>query len=251
MKKTFAISPHLNKRLISTLMSSKNNNSSENSSFSLKATSEFAARSGDVFGRLQALEQRHETWVSEHETVESYDEPNILDMQEDSEAFKKPLPARQRKRKCSRCQDSDKSGQVSYSFKRPFPVKQESSVPQFKLQPQKWKKYSLEDIPLSSDATNTAVALQFLDEIRQRKQQSESNIADDSKKIVFNKPLHKKQKIAPDSTSDSSPLDSFKSTFTSSQVDSTSNDNEIRNLSVTLTHLEEEEEEEEEEDCYK
>ncbi|GBL76855.1 hypothetical protein AVEN_12545-1 [Araneus ventricosus] len=239
MKKTFILSPHLNKRLISTLMSSKNN-SSENYGFSLKSTSEFAARSGDVFGKLQVLEKKHETWISENETVESYEEPNTLDTQEDSEAFKKPLPARQWKRKCLESQDADKNEQVPNFFKKPFPVKQKSSVPQFKLQPQKWKKYSLENIPLSSDATNTAVALQFIDEIRRHKEQPESNISENSDKIVFNKPLQKKQKTAPDSTSNSSPLDSFKCTVTSSQVDSTSSENKSRSLSITLSHLEEE-----------
>lgn len=60
-------------------------------------------------------------------------------------------------------------------------------VPDFKVNPHKWKKYSLEDADCS-DRTNTAAAFNFLREIEKRKEEEmEQEGSNTEQKIIFKK----------------------------------------------------------------
>lgn len=75
-------------------------------------------------------------------------------------------------------------------FKRPeLPIQKcmpMRHVPDYKINPHKWKKYSLEDADCS-DRTNTAAAFDFLREIEKRKEDEEEEASEESSKIVFKK----------------------------------------------------------------
>jgi len=132
-------------------------------SFALKSSMEFASRSLSVFNDLNTIEMNHNAWVSENETHDSFDlNNNNIPPPVTSDTFKKPFA--------------------------PVPRKRKSSFFPYKRNVRKWIKYSLEDVPISSDATNTAVALQFLDELRKKKEKNiiEENSSDDQ--VVFRKP---------------------------------------------------------------
>ncbi|GFQ92718.1 uncharacterized protein TNCT_138171 [Trichonephila clavata] len=188
--KEFILPPQLNKRLISTLMSSKHSDSDKNKDFVLKSSSEFANRSESVFGELQILEKHHETWISKNETIDVFEEPDNNDVMQNAESSKKHT-AQQRKRKY-KLHDSELDSKL---FAKPFPMKEmrRKSFPLFKRKSQRWIRYSLKDTPLSSDATNTAVALQFIDEIRKRKEQK-VDITENTEKIMFKKPANLKHR---------------------------------------------------------
>ncbi|GIY87677.1 protein TSSC4 [Caerostris darwini] len=232
--------PYINKQLLSAVMSSKNCEPSENNNFSLKSSSDFASRSGNVFGNLQLLEKHHEKWISENK-VEDVGEPNN-DNLTDFEPFEKPLLRKHCKRKpFEKPYGRETMRQNSNFFKKPFPVKQKKvAVPNFKLQPQKWTKYSLEDIPVSSDASNRAVALQFINEIRKAKEVSMPDINEAAEKITFNKPITKKQKIKVSSTTSDFTLVKPVSNSKSSTDVNISTQNKSKGLAVKLTHLQEE-----------
>lgn len=77
-------------------------------------------------------------------------------------------------------------------FKKPgLPIGkclQPRRVPDFKMNPHKWKRYSLGDTDIS-DRTNTSAAFAFLAEIEKRKesaQDQDDEMNDDTDKIVFN-----------------------------------------------------------------
>ncbi|GIX90658.1 protein TSSC4 [Caerostris extrusa] len=221
-------------------MSSKNCEPSENNNFSLKSSSDFASRSGNVFGNLQLLEKHHEKWISENK-VEDVVEPNN-DNLTNFEPFEEPLLKKHCKRKpFKKPYGLQTMRQNSNFFKKPFPVKQKKvAVPNFKLQPQKWTKYSLEDIPVSSDASNRAVALQFINEIRKAKEVSMPDINEAEEKITFNKPITKKQKIkVSSSTSDFTLVKPVSNSKSSTDVN-ISTQNKSKGLAVKLAHLQEE-----------
>lgn len=77
-------------------------------------------------------------------------------------------------------------------FKRPeLPIQKcmpMRHVPDYKKNPHKWKKYSLEDADCS-DRTNTAAAFDFLREIEKRKEdeEEEKDVSEEPSKIVFKK----------------------------------------------------------------
>lgn len=76
-------------------------------------------------------------------------------------------------------------------FKRPaLPIQKcmpMRHVPDYKKNPHKWKKYSLEDADCS-DRTNTAAVFNFLREIEKRKEdEEESATSEEPSKIVFKK----------------------------------------------------------------
>ena len=98
-----------------------------------------------------------------------------------------------------------------------------SFVPDFKKNPDKWTKYSLEDVGNVTERSNTAAALQFLQTIKKNKMDVDEPVADLSQKLVFKRPT--KKIIRPDnytisegSTSDiSEPEPSAKPTFVGSK----------------------------------
>lgn len=65
-------------------------------------------------------------------------------------------------------------------------------VPDFKKNPGKWTKYSLADVDNMTDRSNTAAALQFLQTLK-NKTEDDQPAFDPSQKLVFKKPLKKKE----------------------------------------------------------
>ncbi|KAG8186637.1 hypothetical protein JTE90_021785 [Oedothorax gibbosus] len=247
MKKSHIIPASINKRLISTLMATRKVDPKENKDFALKSSSEFASRSGDVFGKLLSLENQHKTWVTENETLECFEESderflpeptkptgNTLDSKFDSKVksvivFRKPDSVPK--------PDSDAA-----LFKKPYPAKylKRNAVPSFKKQPQKWTKYSLEDVPISSDATNAKAAFQFLNELKSRKEEKFDPDQDNSSdKIMFKKPKIKERNATARSKTRLPPL-----TIEELGPDSSNDEDEVLNKcknsgNVLLAHLKE------------
>lgn len=232
--KEFVLPPQLNKRLISTLMSSRSSHTNKNNDFVLKSSSEFANRSEGVFGQLQILEKHHETWISENKTIDVSEEPDNHDSIPNTELSKEYEAGQQYKRKCENC-DAD-----SKLFKKPFPGKEPRRKPYFPLfrrKSQRWIRYSLKDTPLSSDATNTAVALQFIDEIRKRKEQK-LDITENVEKIIFKKPtnlLHRPSKAI--SAIGSSSFGSVSHAKSSNEMSQISIGDQPKNVNIELSHL--------------
>ena len=96
-------------------------------------------------------------------------------------------------------------------------------VPDFKKNPDKWTKYSLEDVDNVTERSNTAAALQFLQTIKEKKMDVDEPVADLSQKLVFKRPTKKTPRpdndpISEVSTSDISELEpSAKPTFVGSK----------------------------------
>ncbi|CAH1132518.1 unnamed protein product [Ceutorhynchus assimilis] len=81
-------------------------------------------------------------------------------------------------------------------FKRPqnpAPKNYINKIPDFKKNPHKWTKYSLEDVQDITDESNTKSAMDFLRELANRKQREngmeEEKLEELPSKIVFNKHL--------------------------------------------------------------
>lgn len=137
--------------------------------FVLKSNSDFASRVSNVFHGLSSLESNHNKWMTLNETHDSFESVNNS-AKNTSVLFKKPsVPALRRRR-------------------RPLFYKRNTET---------WIKYSLKDIPISSDATNAVVAFQFLDELRKRKKNEESDdVLSQDDRIVFRKPSKKNFTVA-------------------------------------------------------
>ncbi|GFT00012.1 uncharacterized protein TNCV_4196831 [Trichonephila clavipes] len=119
-------------------------------------------------------------------------------------------------------------------FAKPFPSKEQrqKTFPLFKRKSQRWIRYSLKDTPLSSDATNTAVALQFIDEIRKRKEQK-VDITENSEKIIFKKPTNLKQRP-------SKAINAIGSSLfdkSSNEMTKTAVGDQPKNVHIELSHL--------------
>lgn len=158
------------KKIISSVMNSHTKIVRPVSCFVLKSSSEFTSRSVDVFSSLNTLENKHQTWVSNNETHETFDDSNNHErVQDTKDVFKKPFA--------------------------PLPIKRKTThISRNRRNMKKWIKYSLADVPLSSDATNSAVAFQFLSELRKKKEAEETGVTSSTdEKLVFCKPKKKKR----------------------------------------------------------
>lgn len=84
-------------------------------------------------------------------------------------------------------------------FKRPeLPITKclpSRRVPDYQMNPHKWKKYSLEDADISDNA-NTSAALAFLKEMDRRKD-DEEKLEELPSKIEFKKSVHLKKNLEP------------------------------------------------------
>lgn len=247
MKKSHVIPTSVNKRLISTLMSTRKVDPNENKNFALKSSSEFASRSGDVFGKLQSLEKSHETWISENDTLcfDDTDEHGLSEpiIKDQNKQDTKP-PKKVKLEIVSKKTDPVKKPDSDYVFKKPFPARNwkrnASSAPNFGKQPKKWTKYSLEDVPVSSDATNAAAAFQFLNELKSRKEQT-VDAEDNTDKIVFKKPKPKERSaVSRIKTRVSLAVDDDSSESCSGEKEVLSSSECKTSGSVMLAHLEDE-----------
>ncbi|XP_030057067.1 U5 small nuclear ribonucleoprotein TSSC4 [Microcaecilia unicolor] len=116
--------------------------------FHLKGmSSTFSLRSQNIFDCLEGVAQR---------TVRSLSEDNVVDGQ-----FKRPLPP-------ASVLNKSTQGGVTQECKPPE-ARISRAVPDYVAHPERWTKYSLEEVPQSSDQTNRAVALEFLEDLQNRK----------------------------------------------------------------------------------
>lgn len=156
-----------NRSLVSTVMNSHTRIIQPAERFVLKSSSEFASRSVNIFNSLNYLEMDHKDWMSHNETYTSFEDHNNNEViHTPANEFKKPFAPLPQKRKAN--------------LFSPLTVKRNMK---------KWIKYSLADVPISSDATNAAVALEFLSELRKKKDEEEMEVTSSTdEKIVFSKP---------------------------------------------------------------
>lgn len=140
-------------------------------SFALQSNTQFACRASDVFQKLGSLEQDHTTWMSLNETYESFEvNNNAVENSSELSVFKKPFMRASSNRR--------------------------AAIP-YKRNMKKWVKYSLKDIPLSSDASNAAVAFQFLDELRRKKEEKiQGEVLTEDGKVMFRKNVRKTAAVA-------------------------------------------------------
>ncbi|CAH1155329.1 unnamed protein product [Phaedon cochleariae] len=172
--------------------------------FTLKSTNaDFSQRQKDVFEQLKVLENnRKNSTFSTAENGMETDE--IPDGNKHQRRFTKQY-----------------RGKESI-FKKPqnlAPKNYMRGIPDFKKNPHKWTKYSLDDVKDEdiSDKTNTKAALSFLKELRDRRsteigENNERSMPDSQQKIIF----QRHAKIEKKGT-ESDPED-LKSTFRSSKV---------------------------------
>lgn len=102
----------------------------------------------------------------------------------DREEFKRPRSPKAPRRNDFRSRAWSRRGDVSHYRNR---------KPDFEMNPEKWKKYSLEDTEVCGNAQNSRVAFDLIRQLRQRREEAEglgegSQKADLDQKIVFTKP---------------------------------------------------------------
>ncbi|XP_029438381.1 protein TSSC4 [Rhinatrema bivittatum] len=118
--------------------------------FHLKGmSSTFSLRSQNIFDCLEGVAKR---------TVPSLSEDNAVDGR-----FKRPFPP------TPTFLNRSVGGGVAQECKPPL-SKSPKAVPDYVAHPERWTKYSLEEVPESSDKTNRAVALKFLEDVKNRKE---------------------------------------------------------------------------------
>lgn len=140
---------------------------------------DFAARQKDVFAQLNVAEMNRineqKSKAAESSSSEDIAEVNTRTQRARTKAFR---------------------GQKSI-FKTPaVPLRKSlaaSRIPDYRMHPHKWTRYSLEDVD-TSERSNTAAAMSFLKEIESRKSEGEME-TDGEKKIVFRKSVIAKSKL--------------------------------------------------------
>lgn len=139
----------------------------ERKAFQIRGSAEFASRTNFIFNGLNELEEKHDKWKAESS---------------DTADVQKPEP-------CSTSEFLDCKNVV---FKRPrLPLslkrkRNEDVVPDYVMNPHKWKKYSLADTPNITEESNAAVALQFLQDLKKKRQAQ--IVANDEEIITYRKP---------------------------------------------------------------
>ncbi|XP_053150110.1 protein TSSC4-like [Hemicordylus capensis] len=120
--------------------------------FHLKGmSSSFSQRSQNIFDCLEGAAKQ---------AVPSMAEDNVIDGR-----FKRPLPPPSLSSKMP----AESLGRQS----RPPPLRKNSpAVPDYVAHPERWTKYSLEDVSESSDKTNRSIAMEFLEGLKSRREQS-------------------------------------------------------------------------------
>ncbi|XP_021352952.1 protein TSSC4-like [Mizuhopecten yessoensis] len=173
----------------------------------LSSNDRFSDRCKDVFSCLQSLEDKHVASVDNEGDVQLLKaDPTFEETETITRKFKKPnLPGssfsgqdqsqskdqgRGLKRPSAELyappwqkigdnpQSDNKSRKIDSDFKSPpprFPNRHQKKVPDFKLNPSNWKKYTLEDVSSDdmSQAANTKAAFDFLEERRKLREAAE------------------------------------------------------------------------------
>lgn len=126
--------------------SSRSNSKSPVQPFHLKGmSSSFSQRSQSIFDCLEGAAKK---------SVPSMAEDNVVDGR-----FKRPLPP-------SNISTKMTPESIRRQNKPPSSCKSSSAVPDYVVHPERWTKYSLEDVSESSDKSNKSIAMEFLDGLR-------------------------------------------------------------------------------------
>jgi len=160
--------------------------SSVSNGFSLNVKDDaFSARQASVFGSLPVIElsSSKEESSSSTQAETGEESEDVMPFKGEESIFKRPMP---------------KLKKSSHRPRRQFyPYNNKTKVPDYKKNPEKWIKYSLESTSDMTDKSNSAAAFSFLREIEERKRKN-SNIEDEetttSGKILFKKPKNKEDK---------------------------------------------------------
>ncbi|KAJ8048897.1 Protein TSSC4 [Holothuria leucospilota] len=152
----------------------------------------FESKKTDIFGSLDVLEKHYQSKVAARLDSDSKRERdsqksrNGYDREEDDgdREFKRPRSPKAPRRNDFRSKAWSRRGDVSRYRNR---------KPDFEMNPEKWKKYSLEDTEVCGNAQNSRVAFDLIRQLRQRREEAEglgegSQKADLDQKIVFTKP---------------------------------------------------------------
>ncbi|XP_063294655.1 U5 small nuclear ribonucleoprotein TSSC4 [Pelobates fuscus] len=137
--------------------------------FTLKGTdATFFQRSQGIFGALKEVQMHlppgQKIERVKHQSSSSDDEAT------ETPKPKKPLEKSQSKDITdSHSPNAGKSGQVSQQSGAVDTAKSASTMPDYLTHPERWTKYSLEQVPESSDHINRNAALSFLAELKQKK----------------------------------------------------------------------------------
>lgn len=122
--------------------------------FHLKGmSSSFSQRSQSIFDCLEGAAKR---------TVPSMAEDNVVDGR-----FKRPLPPPSISNKMS-------AESLGRQNKPPPSPKGPPSVPDYVTHPERWTKYSLDDVSESSEKTNRSIAMEFLEGLKKSKEEKTS-----------------------------------------------------------------------------
>ncbi|XP_015194187.2 U5 small nuclear ribonucleoprotein TSSC4 [Lepisosteus oculatus] len=120
--------------------------------FQLKGTSTgFSSRSQSIFDCLESAAKL---------AMPSLGDDNLIDR-----TFVRPLPPASRKR------DGGEDAPKARS-KTPPDSSSSKAVPDYLVNPERWTKYSLEDVPETSSAKNAAVAQEYIETLQQRRKRS-------------------------------------------------------------------------------
>uniref|UniRef100_A0A6J0TAB8 U5 small nuclear ribonucleoprotein TSSC4 n=1 Tax=Pogona vitticeps TaxID=103695 RepID=A0A6J0TAB8_9SAUR len=123
--------------------------------FHLKGmSSSFSQRSQSIFDCLEGAAKR---------TVPSMAEDNVIDGR-----FKRPLPPPNISNKMS-IESLGRQNKPHPSLKGP------PSVPDYVTHPERWTKYSLDDVSESSEKTNRSIAMEFLEGLKKSKEEQTSS----------------------------------------------------------------------------
>jgi len=138
----------------------------------------FSNRLNDIFGGLQSLEQKHE------ETVATFakDEEDDDERREDGEEEDGDKSVGEMRPPHRRMRGRGRRDLAACDLRRKLNDNRRQGVPNYINIPDKWKKYSLEDDGSSSlckgrsaDEVNTAVAVDFIQQLKKRKSLDEPN----------------------------------------------------------------------------
>lgn len=143
--------------------------------YRLNVNNEFNQRTRSVFDSLETLEVKHKTKQTEYVATgsEETQEEECDEIKANDFVFKVPeVPKR-----LSETNDYNAA-------------KKKKSRPDYEVNPDKWKKYSLEDTKEHSNSANFMAALSFINRQHMIAEEEEIN----EEKIEFNKPIGKKMK---------------------------------------------------------
>lgn len=142
---------------------------------------QFSEKAKSVFDSLSHLESAHRLKVNEYSISE-------MQIEEPLEEEKNPL---EKAVNSNKIKEEFVFKVPSTDFKQILPSNKKSNQPDYVLNPQKWKRYSLEDVDTNqmTNKSNYMAAMSFLNA---RKQHEENETMEHSEQIEFNKPFGKK-----------------------------------------------------------